>query len=65
MGAKLFFTVQLTGEAVPTVASATVCVSGSKLTPSAVAVSAYGLVSSGDVRRASTSISQTPGSGSA
>ena len=46
---------------VPTVASATVSVSGSTVAPRRRRRAVYGLSSSGEVRRDSTSISQTPG----
>ncbi len=57
--------VHSTGAGVPTLASGTVWTAGSKATPSSDTSSWYGLRSSGEVRRASTSISQTPGAGSA
>ncbi|CAM5383913.1 hypothetical protein SGLAM104S_03303 [Streptomyces glaucescens] len=63
--AYLLVTFQETAAGVPTLASGTVTVSGSKAAPSTVTSSLYGLSSSGDVRRDSTSISQTPGCGSA
>ena len=46
---------------VPIFASGSVCTAGSKAAPSTATSSLYGLSSSGDVRRDSTSISQTPG----
>ena len=45
-------------------ADSIVVVSGVTVTPSSLAVSRYGLLSDGDVRRASTWNSQTPGTGS-
>ena len=63
--AKPFVTFQEAAAGVPTFASGTVTVSGSKAAPSTATSSWYGLSSSGDVRRDSTSISQTPACGSA
>ncbi len=63
--ASLFVTFQEAAAGVPTLASGTVTVSGSKTAPRTATSSLYGLSSSGDVRRDSTSISQTPGTGSA
>ncbi len=63
MPAKRLVTFHWTGAGVPTFASGTVWTAGSKSTPSAETPRVYGLSRSGDVRRASTSTSQTPGVG--
>ncbi len=65
IGPYWFVTFQEASAGVPTFASGTVTTSGSKVAPSTVTSSLYGLSSSGEVRRDSTSISQTPGCGSA
>src|SRR5690606_26519553 len=62
--ARRFVTFQEAAAGSPTFASGTVTVSGSKAAPRTATFSLYGLSSSGDVRRDSTSISQTPGCGS-
>src|SRR5215210_6806224 len=62
-GPKSFRTVQLTGVGVPCSTDASVIRSGVTVTPCAAAVSRYGFLRKGDVRRDSTSISQTPGIG--
>src|SRR5690606_4059300 len=59
-----FVTSHETVAGVPIFASDTVTVSGSKAAPSTETSSLYGLSSSGEVRRDSTSTSQTPGCGS-
>ena len=56
-------TVHETGAGVPAVADGSVWLSGSTFTPWADAVIENGLTRVGVVRRASTSSSQTPGSG--
>jgi hypothetical protein len=56
-------TVQVTGVAVPAVTLGSVTVAGDTVTPWIFAVSSNGLLNDGDVRRDSTSSSQTPGIG--
>src|SRR4051812_38930627 len=63
IGPYRLVTVQVAGVAVPTFTVGSVTVSGETVTPWTLAVSANGLLSTGEVRRDSTSSSQTPGIG--
>ena len=59
----MFFSDQVTGVATPALTAGSSTTAGSTATPCTRAWIWYGLFSAGEVRRDSTSISQTPGTG--